>query len=164
GFAFAWNNGDHSSGAATMRKIKRWYPPERFARNQSYPAFGNSSIDGELGGGEIEQREGNRTRKVLHDENGALEGGVNLGFVWNKVVDEDDNWSLALSNELATEEMTVDVTPRRCQKFKPRPGENLSWGDSAGGSGTVAASQMGLVTIEIVTIKPGRETVLTITK
>jgi len=164
GFAFAWNNGNHSTGAAAMREIKRWYPPEKFARNQSYPAFGNSSIDDVLGTGEIEVREGGRTRKALNDDNGSLEGGINLGFVWNNITDEDDKWSVTLSNELAEEEMMVDITPRRCQRFQPRVGQTVSWTNSAGGSGTGSAGPLGLVTIENVTIPSGQKTILTMTK
>ncbi len=164
GFAFAWNNGDHGTGARPMREIKRWYPPEKFARNQSYPAFGNSSIDDDPGTGEIDVLEGSRTRRVLKDDNGALEGGINLGFVWKNVVDETAKWSVAISNELATDEMTVDITPRRCQKFKARPGETLSWNNTAGGNGTVTVDKWGLATIPNVRIRAGQETVLTIKK
>jgi hypothetical protein len=164
GFAFAWNDGNHSSGATPMREIKRWYPPEKFARNKSYPAFGNSSIDGDLGQGETEVTEGKRTRKVLKDDNGELEGGINLGFVWKEVADDGSSWSVTLSNQLTKDEMTVDVTPRRCQKFKPRPGEMLKWSVADGGSGTVVADKWGLVTVTAVKIRPGSETVLTIKK
>ena len=164
GFAFAWNNGNHSSGSAAMREVMRWYPPEKFARNQSYPAFSNSSIDGDLGGGETEVREGTRIRIVLTDDNGALEGGINLGFAWTDVVDEGGKWSVSVSNELAEEEMTVDVTPRRCQRFKPRHGEQLKWTDSSGASGTVTVDRAGLVTVQRLKIILGQKTVLTIVK
>ncbi len=126
GFAFAWNDGDHSSGSTAMSEVMRWYPPEKFARNQSYPAFGNSSIDQDLGSGEVEVEESGRTKSVLNEGNGALTGGINLGFVWNDVIDENEKWSVTLSNELAQAAMSVDVTPRRCQNFKPRSGEQLS--------------------------------------
>ena len=35
--------------------------------------------------------------------------------------DEEGKWSARLSNALAESDMTVDVTPRRCQKFSKRP-------------------------------------------
>jgi len=164
GFAFAWNNGDHGTGAKPMRQIQRWYPPELFARDQSYPAFGNSSIDDDLGSGEVEVTKGDRTSPVLKDDSGALEGGVNLGFVWKNVVDEDAQWSVTLANELATDEMTVDVTPRRCQKFKPRPGDTILWSNAAGGSGVVMVDKWGLATIPRLRISAGEETVLTMKK
>jgi hypothetical protein len=150
GFAFAWNNGDHSSGAQPMEKVVKFYPPERFARNQSYPAFRNSSLDDDPGKGDPKE--------------GALEGGINLGFVWKEVVDEPGKWSVRLSNELAKADMTVDVTPRRCQKFKPKPGETVKWQASTGSSGTATVDGKGLVTIPQIALSPGKETVLTISR
>jgi hypothetical protein len=80
------------------------------------------------------------------------------------VVDEEGKWSIKLSNDLAKAEMTVDVTPRWCQKFKAKPGDKLKWTNSAGGAGEVAADQWGLVTVEKVKLKPGEPTVLTISR
>ncbi|MCX7591977.1 MAG: hypothetical protein N2255_10165, partial [Kiritimatiellae bacterium] len=125
GFAFAWNNGDHSSGSEPMRLIMKYYPPSLFARNKSYPAFGRSSLDNNMGNGD--------------PTDGEMEGGINLGFAWENVVDEPEQWSVTISNELARQEATVDVTPRRCQKFKPKPDEPLEWSDSHGTKGMVHA-------------------------
>jgi len=150
GFAFAWNDGDHSSGAQPMARITKYYPPEKFARNQSYPAFSNSSIDQKLGNGD--------------PKDGDLEGGINLGFVWKVVVDEERRWSVRLSNDLAKEAMTVDVTPRRCQQFRPRPGSEVAWTTSSGQSGKAVVDAAGLATIPRVLLRPGTELVLTITR
>jgi len=150
GFAFAWNDGDHSSGSAAMGQVMKHYPAHKFARNQSYPAFGNSSINSDPGPGDPKA--------------GDMEGGINLGFAWRDVADEEGRWSATLSNELCQAEMTVDVTPRRCQRFKAKAREKLKWTNSAGGSGEIAADPWGLVTVEKVRIKPGEETVLTISR
>jgi len=150
GFAFAWNDGDHSSGAQPMERVLKYYPPEKFARNQSYPAFRNSSLDDDPGKGDPKE--------------GALEGGINLGFIWQDVIDEPGKWSVRLSNDLAKADMTVDVTPRRCQKCKLKPGETVKWQTSAGTSGSVTADGKGLVTIPKVALQPGKETVLTISR
>jgi hypothetical protein len=147
GFAFAWNDGDHSSGAQPMARISKYYPPEKFARNRSYPAFGNSSLDQKLGNGDA--------------KDGDLEGGINLGFFWGDVSDEETRWAVSLSNDLARADMTVDVTPRRCQKFKPRPGERVRWTTSTGGTGTATADGHGLVTVPRVVLQVGKTTVLT---
>jgi hypothetical protein len=148
GFAFAFNDGNHSSGSRAMEKVLRWYPPERFARNVSYPAFANSSIDDELGSGD--------------PADGDLEGGINLGFVWTDPVDEPARWSLGLSNELSDEPMTVDVTPRRCQRFRPKPGQKFRWESSTGQRGEVVADEHGRVTLNEVRLLPGRPAELTI--
>jgi hypothetical protein len=58
--------------------------------------------------------------------------------------------------------MTVDVTPRRCQKFKLKSGTECKWTTSTGASGTVVADKWGLVTVANVAIKAGMGTVLTI--
>ncbi len=151
GFAFSWNNGGHDSiGGSAMRELTRYYPAGKFALGRSYPAFGNSSIDSDMGRGER--------------DDGDLVGGVNLGFDWSDVADQPDRWSAKVSNALAKVEMTVDVTPRRCQKFKPKPGEKLKWTSSLGGAGEAVADRWGLVTVPKVIIKPGAPTELTISR
>ena len=150
GFAFAWNNGDHSSGSKPMSLIQQDYPAPKFARNRSYPAFGRSSIDDNPGTGDPKE--------------GDLEGGINLGFDWKDVVDEERGWSATISNSRAKAEMTVDVTPRRCQKFRPKPGEVLKWTSSSGGSGSVTADAAGLVTVEKLRLTAGEPTTLRLTK
>ena len=153
GFAMAWNNGNHSEGAAPMDKVLRFYPPEKFALHKSYPAFGNSSLDDQMGTGQL-------VNKVPKD--GDSEGGINLGFFWTDPVDTRDEWSVSISNELARAEMTVDVTPRRCQQFLLKKGEKVTWTNSAGGSGSLIADAWGFVTIPRVHIAPGAPTILTI--
>jgi hypothetical protein len=151
GFAFSWNNGGHDSeGARAIEEINKYYPASKFARNQSFPAFGNSSIDQKMGNGD--------------KADGDLVGGVNLGFDWKEVLDEPGKWSAKISNSLAKEEMTADVTPRWGQKFRPKAGEKFRWTNSAGGAGEVAADQWGVVTVEKVKIKPGEGTTLTISR
>jgi poly(3-hydroxybutyrate) depolymerase len=156
GFAFAWNNGNHGGGGAAMQQIQKYYPAEKFARDRSYPAFSHSSIDQQMGNGD--------------PRDGDLEGGINLGFDWTEVRDEADGWSVEISNALAQSPMTVDVTPRRCQKFKPRAGESIRWAVSTGEagstatSGTAKADTAGLVTIPRVVILPGGQAILTLSR
>lgn len=149
GFAFSWNNGNHVTGDSAMKLISDGYPVTLFARNRSYPAFGNSSLDNRLGNGD--------------PTDGDLEGGINLGFRWKDVVDEPGRWSVSVSNSMAQQDMVVDVTPRRCQKFHPAPGARYRWVNTAGGSGEIVADQTGLVTVEKVRIRSGEYSVLTVT-
>ena len=148
GFAFSWNNGGHGEGGRASTLINKYYPPEKFARNQSYPAFGNSSIDQKMGNGD--------------PKDGDLEGGINLGFRWDEVVDETDKWSVRLANDLAKQDMTVDVTPRRCQKLKAKAGASLQWKTSDGRSGKVTADANGLVTVVGVRLEAAKSVTLTI--
>ncbi len=161
GFAFAWNNGDHSSGSYPMGSVTKYFGAGKFALHQSYPAFGNSSINDNLGNGDPKDGDLGNVDKAK----GPTETfGINLGFIWKDVVDEEGRWAVTLSNDLCKADMTVDVTPRRCQKFKLKPGDKLKWTNSAGGAGDATADQWGLVTVEKVAIKPGAETTLTITR
>ncbi len=144
GFAFAWNNGDHSSGRSPYSEVLRWYPPRLFSLNQSYPAFTNSSIDDDIGNGD--------------PEDGDLEGGINLGFLWTVVEDSSERWVLEVSNELLGEGvMTVDITPRRLQSFRPRSGASISYRWSAPGApeqlGSVLVDENSLITIESLEIQ-----------
>jgi len=161
GFAFAWNNGNHSSGSYPMRELSKYYPSSLFARNQSYPAFGNSSINQNMGQGDPTDGDiGNADKKK-----GKLEVfGINLGFKWEAVVDQPAKWSVKISNILCKDEMTVDVTPRRCQKFKAKPGQKFKWSSSLGDSGSVTADKNGLVTVSKLKIKAGAATTLSISK
>ncbi len=146
GFGFGWDNGGHGSAHTEFDLLKKYYPAKLFALNRSYPAFGNSSIDDDPG------------------PKGPKNGYMNVGFVWKVVVDEAGKWSAKISNGEAKEDMIADVTPRRCQKFKLKPGEKLKWTSSAGGTGTVTADKHGLVTVEKVKIPKGTEITLTVTR
>jgi len=149
GFAFAWNNGDHSTGVAPAAEIQRWYPAARFARNLSYPAFSESSIDDDPGEGD--------------PANGDLVGGINLGFVWTDPAEDPSSWSVTISNEICEAPMTVSVTPRRAQHFLPAPGAAVRYVTSSGSQGSLVADAHGLVTVQGVVIAPGATTALQLT-
>ncbi len=146
GFVFAWNNGGHSDGPQPMATLLKYYPPEKFAKNLSYPAFSNSSLDNNLGSGQ--------------PDDGDKEGGINLGFRWSTPKDTNNEWRVDLSNDLAKAEMTVDVTPRRLQALKLRPGETVGWNTSSGGVGNAEVDATGAVTIPAVKIPSGSVTTL----
>lgn len=67
---------------------------------------------------------------------------------------------LGVSFELSN--ASLDVTPRRCQQFKLKPGAKCTWATSTGANGTVSADKWGLVTVPKVVIKAGMGTVMTI--
>ena len=56
------------------------------------------------------------------------------------------------------DESSVDITPWRCQQFKPKPGETFKWTNAAVAdgkvvqSGTAKADKWGLVTLPQVTV------------
>lgn len=150
GFAFAWNDGDHSSGASPMGEVQKYFPSKRFALNLSYPAFANSSIDNNMGNGD--------------PKDGDMIGGINLGFKWDDPVETETKWVVEISNELCKEPMTVDVTPRRCQTFKRVANQEYNWSASNGDKGKVVADKDGIIVVEKLKIEPGKKTTLTIEK
>lgn len=149
GFAFAWNNGDHSTGSIP-NEVAKWYPASRFAKHLSYPAFGHSSIDNNLGNGS--------------PTDGDLVGGINLGFSWTDPVESATSWSSAIGNALNTSEMTVDVTPRRPQMFQPAAGSTVHYTTSLGQAGDVVVDGNGIVTVPAVRIAVGAATTVTLTR
>jgi hypothetical protein len=131
GFAFYWNGGGHGDGPAAARVILTQYET-RFARNISYPAFTNSSLDDNPGSGDPAQ--------------GDLAGCINCGFTWTDVHDAAELWSANLSNAKNPGTMRVDVTPRNEQAFRHPPGSVVAWHTSTGQAGTVMSDRFGLVT------------------
>jgi len=90
---------------------------------------------------------------------------VNAHLFWltDDIVDEDNRWEMTVGvgPKAPQEEGVVDVTPRRCQRFRPQPGEKLLWTNTRISDGEiielgkVVADQWGLVTLEGVVITKG---------
>jgi hypothetical protein len=150
GFAFAWNDGGHGTGTRPMQEILRYYPMSRFRLDRSYPAFSHSSLDSNPGNGDV--------------QDGDKEGGINLGFAWSGVIDQSDRWEISISNALNHSDMTVDITPRRTQRFRLSPGETVHWTSSDGASGSTTADDYGLATIPRVVIQPQLPTKVILTR
>ncbi len=143
GFAFSWNNGTHADAVTALNVIMPYYQ-SAFARNVSYPAFENSSIDANYGNGD--------------PANGDLTGCVNCGFSWRVLADSTAEWKVSVANSLNTAPMTVDITPRNRQHFRAAPGQTVTWTASTGQSGSVTADANALVTAAAVTIASGAST------
>ena len=142
GFAAYWDNGSHSTCAKDAPKdVQAWF--ERFRRlraDQSYPAFTHTSSDRNPGNGA--------------PEDGDIVGWINRGMDWKEIEDTSDRYSLVLLAEYEGLQYPVrtDVTLRRVQQFKTRPGEkvHVSVGDAAPIS--IAADSTGRITIPSVSI------------
>lgn len=121
--------------------------------DRTLPAFTNGSLDGKPGNGD--------------PADGDPEGQSNLHLVWDTsdeaIVDEEGRWSLVLhvNRKAPADEGTVDVTPRRCRNFRPKPGQKVSWwnralaGDRDFQSGEVSVDAAGLVTVPQVRVRRG---------
>ncbi len=142
-FAAVWD----SNGPGAIRPLLPIVT--RIRRDQALPAFANCNLDTTPGDG-----------NHAHAEKG---GGINLYQLWDPetIADEPGRWeiTLYLRKDCPADECTTDLTARRCQKFKAKPGEKFTWRvTSEGGTdvlqtGTATADQWGLVTVEKLKIK-----------
>ena len=131
-------------------------------RDQSVPAFGNCSLDDNIGEGDI--RSGNSF------------GQINGFLVWQSdtIVDEPALYQITVwlwsgdSNGRGAaplDECTVDLTPRKCQMFAAKAGQRFVFTNvtAADGktiqSGEVAADKHGLVTIPRLVVTKGKHRV-----
>lgn len=133
-------------------------PPEmneRFAAMRwdiTLPAFSNCSLDNNPGNGD--------------PADGDPCGQLNGYLLWDDkdAVDAPGRWemTLYLVADAPRETCLVDVTPRHCRNFKPKPGEKFHWTNAsiADGKevqkGEVIADQWGLVTVEKAIVGKGR--------
>lgn len=87
GFAFSWNDGDHSTGN-NMAPITASYTADMFEIGVGYPILSGSSRD--------------------QDPAVDLVGGINLGFKWRNVVETAGSWSCEIANILGDTTVTVE--------------------------------------------------------
>ena len=88
-------------------------------RDRSLPAFANCTLDDNIGEGD--RRSGN----------GWNSSQVNGYVMWDPetVTDQPDEWAITVWVDESSyySEATVDVTPRRCRRFKGKPGQKFNW-------------------------------------
>ena len=162
--AVFWGLHGHGTPPPSLRIGNR--RSQQFRLDQSLPGLTRCSLDDNLGTAtkrekpiEVKNRHG-ELRKDAFD--GAPEGGLNLHLRWgtDDIVDEPDRWEMTvfLAAAAPAEHCTVDLTPRRCQKFRAKPGAAFRWTntDPASGkaiqSGNATADRNGLVTLEQVEV------------
>lgn len=89
GFAFAWNDGNHSGGDI-IGQVTATYPHGTFEIGKGYPVFSNHSLD--------------------QDPAVDLIGGINIGLKFRNVIESESAWSCEVTS--ATGACTVDVKPK----------------------------------------------------
>jgi hypothetical protein len=165
-FAAVWM----SNGPGLARGVCRDMVPQ-IKLHQSLPAFSNCSLDTSP---KADHPKGSY-RPGRYDDDfqrfADKEGGINLYQRWDpdSIIDEPDTWAvtvwLAASNkqgefDALADSATMDITPRRCQKFRPKPGERFKWTNETGGreiqSGQATADKWGLVTLKSVKVTKGK--------
>jgi len=128
-------------------------------RDQSVPAFANCSLDDNIGEGDL--------------LSGEPFGQINAYLVWESatIVDEPGLYAITLwlwggdphgRGAAPLDSCTVDLTPRRCRRFKPKPGDAFAWANIALSdgkevqSGRLVAADHGLVTLERLAVTKAR--------
>jgi pimeloyl-ACP methyl ester carboxylesterase len=139
-----WDNRDHSGfvypGGMASNLDPRWL--YRFRSTLSWPAFSNCSADDAPGDGTV--------------ASGDTLGTINGTMDWDPAVsDSAARWAVTLKTRTiptlwgtrpAPESLTVDVTPRRVQRFTAAPGTSVTW--SAVRISDNATVQQGSVTVD----------------
>jgi len=126
-----------------------------FRRDRSVPAFGNCSLDDNLGEGDL--------------KSGTPFGQANGYLLWESasIVEKPDRWEVTvwLDPSAPLDECIVDLTPRRCRAFRPKPEQALRWTNTLAGdgkevgSGRVAADRWGLATIRRLAVSKAKHRV-----
>jgi hypothetical protein len=169
GFTFYWDLRGHTqtyTGPVPSNLNEPPVPwgrtPERpqvsvtaFSRNQSFPAIANLSVDSDPGTVNFAVRPAERP-PLESPGAGDLIGTFNGSVTWDRasITDTAERWeiSMKLMPFVKTPGATASVTPRRLQRFKPRPGQPMRWEviDNNGQrltNGEAVADAMGRLTI-----------------
>jgi pimeloyl-ACP methyl ester carboxylesterase len=124
--------------------------------DQSLPAFTNCSLDQNPGNGD--------------PSDGDPKGQINAYLYWEtaNIVDERGSWemTIGLVDKAPQNSATVDITPRRLQKFKVSPNERIQWTNvslkdrKTIQSGQVIADRLGLITVKKIQVGKGKNRIL----
>jgi len=172
---YNWGPGGHGT-----RTIFGANVPFDARTDQSLPAFTNCSLDGNIGTGRMKTKEemkaerdriaaelrkaGKPVPKRIHvlPTDGDPSGAYNAYLRWktDDIVDEEEAWEMTvyLAANAPKDACTVDLTPRRLQKFSVKPGQKFNWtntpakGSGQAQSGAVVADKWGLVTLPKLTV------------
>jgi pimeloyl-ACP methyl ester carboxylesterase len=144
---FHWGQGGHGERAGLPPGGDERTMVLNLSVDRSLPAFTHGSLDDDPGSGD--------------ELDGSPSGNVNRYLTWDveTVRDEAATWEMTviLSADAPKDQSTVDITPRRVQKFKTPPGTTVAWtnvpkGGGATQRGTVTADQWGLITLPQVLV------------
>ncbi len=141
---WSWGQNGHLQGVLGV--------PGGTRRDKTLPAFTYCSLDNNPGNGD--------------PSDGDPAGNFNAYLWWQQddSIDTGSSWGMTcyLTSNAPQETCTVDVTPRRCQAFAPRPTMTCRWVNtdvatgSVVGTGTVVVDQYGLITVPQATVTKGK--------
>jgi pimeloyl-ACP methyl ester carboxylesterase len=160
-----WDGSSHGKPADKPFTHDDWWEPFNDATcflrmDLSFPAFSHFSASNNPGTG-AGDAVGSDTQLGDNNYDGDPNGGINRFLRWNSTTIVDQPAQYAIEIKLSSGNSgykgngeTVDVTPRRLQKFKIKPGEKYGWSTSAQQSGEATADADGLLTIPAVKVGP----------
>lgn len=165
GGMFFFDSRPHQQGG-----IREWSPQQnpsilnRFRLNQSYPAFSNSSANGNPGNGVATNGDvfGTLNGNLGWDETAILDTAERFEITVKTVSLQSTNGTVAAPNSA-----TANITPRRLQNFRPASGqvvnfENRDQNGQVIQQGQVTVDALGLITVPQFTITPnGNKLILT---
>jgi len=159
-FAAVWM----SNGPGLARGVRDAMVP-KIKLGQSLPAFSRCSLD--TSPSTKNPKGSYRPGKYDEDfqKRADKEGGINLYQRWDPetMADEPGRWEVTLwlagpdePEQFAApvDSASTDVTPRRCRRFRARPGDRFTWtvtgleSEKVLASGKAVADRWGLVTIQ----------------
>ena len=129
-FAVYWNDGPHLMQSECPADALAWESDiYRYRLDESYPVFTNCSDDKNYGNGDA--------------TDGDPIGWINRGLGWTDLRDTADEYALTVTaaHPDIVYPVTVDVTPRRLQRFAVEPGETLSVRVAGSEAATVKADE-----------------------
>ena len=116
-FVASWIQGSVWGWQSTPVHRAVWSGLIDLRRQQSLPALANCSLDDNPGDGLL--------------ASGDLTGQINGYILWDTATirDEPKRWEMSfwLDKTAHADQCTVDLTPRRCQKFTAKPGQKFRW-------------------------------------
>jgi len=176
---FMWGMSGHGQRVSLPRNLSQRVMAIETRTDLTLPAFMGCSLDSDPGTAtkkpadqiakeKAEADEWNKAKKKPRKKvdvfDGDPSGQINLYLYWetDDLVDSEEAWEMTvgLIAKAPKDECTVDVTPRRRQKFKPEPGAKLKWTNKAGGrevqSGEATVDENGLFTLDKVKVTKGK--------
>jgi len=195
---FKWGLGGHGEGVHV--------PPcaAGCRTDRTLPAFSNCSIDGKPGKPQRKPRDQyNKEKEAAKahkkktgkwknvdpwdgDSHGMFNGHLRWDTKDESIVDTAAAWSMIVylsgpdrrgRGGAPKDECTVDITPRRCQKFRPKPGDTFTWTNEQGAAlagsgpkwnevqaGKATADRWGLVTLKAVKVSKNHNRIRVVRK
>lgn len=154
GYAVYWDDGQHgTSGKNAPEDVAGWQSRFRkFRLDESFPAFSQTSANRNPGSGD--------------PKDGDLIGWMNRGMDWREIEDTADRYAITLTADFPSVAYPVktQVTLRRVQHFKPRPGTRLRVAAGKSTAVFVAVGADGRITIPGVSIPDANGTRVVITR